>query len=206
LQDSITSHVASLEKPSKLFYQILVVDDEDTVRHLLRAMLNGEGYTEVDDAASAQDALKALSEQEYHLMLLDKNLPGTDGMHVLREAKKIWPAIEIIVITAYGSLESAMQAMDLGAYSYITKPFTDLKVLMGRVEGALDRVAVKYQSNILLGRLERVLEQLKGVEGEMDQQVIAAKVRNAADRLQRITAELRSLGPPARDDSEAGSE
>lgn len=206
MQESITSHVASLEKPSKLFYQILVVDDEDTVRHLLRAMLNGEGYTEVDDAASAQDAIKALSEHEYHLMLLDKNLPGTDGMHVLREAKRMWPAIEIIVITAYGSLESAMQAMDLGAYSYITKPFTDLKVLMRRVEGALDRVAVKYQSNILLGRLERVLEQLKGVEGQTNLPEIASKVRQAADRLQKITGELRSLGPPTGEDSEAPSE
>jgi len=78
-----------MEKPSKLFYQILVVDDEETVRHLLRAMLNGEGYTEVDEAASGKEAIEKLSEQEYHLALVDKNMPGMDGIEVMKEAKKL---------------------------------------------------------------------------------------------------------------------
>ena len=189
-----------MEKPSKLFYQILVVDDEETVRHLLRAMLNGEGYTEVDEAASGKEAIEKLSEQEYHLALVDKNMPGMDGIEVMKEAKKLWPGIEIILITAYGSLESAKEALDLGDYSYITKPFADLKVLKGRVEGALDRVANRHQGNILLGRLEGVLEQLKGVEGEMDQQAVMTKVRSAVDRLNRVTTELKRLASPKKPD------
>jgi len=93
-----------------------------------------------------------------------------------------------------------MEALDLGAYSYITKPFADLKVLKGRVEGALDRVANRHQGNILLGRLEGVLEQLKGVEGEMDQQAVMTKVRSAVDRLNRVTTELKRLASPKKPD------
>jgi DNA-binding NtrC family response regulator len=185
-------HEATLERPPKIFFQILIVDDEQVSRNLLRAVLNGEGYTEIDEVGSGKEAVEALKAKEYHLVLLDKNLPEGDGIHVLKIAKELRPGVEVILITGFGTMESVIEALDLGAYGYLTKPLPDVAVIRGRVEGALERVAVRHQNSILLGRLEKVLEHLEGTEGGQEKRAVIQRVRQATDRLRRIIDELRS--------------
>lgn len=187
-------HEATLEGPPKIFFQILIVDDEQVSRNLLRAVLNGEGYTEVDEVGTGKEAVEALKEKEYHLVLLDKNLPEGDGLHVLKLAKELRPGIEVILITGFGTMESVIEALDLGAYSYLTKPLPAVPIIRERIEGALERVAVRHQNSILLGRLGKLLEQLEGVEAGASQKAVVQRLSHAADRLRRIIDELKCLG------------
>ena len=183
----------TLERPPKIFFQILIVDDEQVSRNVLRAVLNGEGYTEVDEVGSGKEAVEALKEKEYHLILLDKNLPEGDGLHVLKIAKELRPGIEAILITGFGTMESVIEALDLGAYGYLTKPLPDVPVIRERIEGALERVAVRHQNSILLGRLGTLLEHLEGAQAGASQKALVQRITQAADRLRRIIDELKRL-------------
>jgi DNA-binding NtrC family response regulator len=183
----------TLERPPKIFFQILIVDDEQVSRNVLRAVLNGEGYTEIDEVGTGKEAVEALKEKEYHLVLLDKNLPEGDGLHVLKIAKELRPGIEAILITGFGTMESVIEALDLGAYGYLTKPLPDVPIIRARVEGALERVAVRHQNSILLGRLGKLLEHLEGAQAGASQKALVQRITQAADRLHRIIDELKRL-------------
>ena len=183
----------SLQKPSSLFFQIMIVDDEPVARHLLRSVLFGAGYTQVDEAGGPAEALKALENEEYHLVLLDKNMPDMDGLTLLQEIRRRWPQIEVIIITAYGSLETAIEAMDLGAFSYLVKPFSDITAVIQRVENALNRAASHHQISILLGRLEVVLEQFSNTCSAPNAESQNDRSLEAENRLRGIVMELRDL-------------
>src|SRR3989338_648269 len=102
--------------------KILVVDDEESLREFLEIMLKREGY-EITTAADGDKAIKLMKKQSFDLVLTDLQMPKVHGMEVLAQAKDMDPEIVVIVITAFGSTESAVEAMKLGAYDYITKPF-----------------------------------------------------------------------------------
>src|SRR3990172_5856550 len=102
--------------------RILVVDDEESVRWALRKALERANYR-VDLAADGPSGLQAAEEPGVDLALLDVRLPGRDGLDVLREIRKRRPDLPVIMMTAYGTLQVAVEAMRLGAYDYIGKPF-----------------------------------------------------------------------------------
>jgi DNA-binding NtrC family response regulator len=182
-----------VKKPPKDFFKILIVDDEQVVRSLLQGILAEDGYVEIDEADSGEGALAAVARRGYHLILLDKNLPGMDGIEVLKRVKESHPETEVIIITAYASLESAVEAMELGALSYINKPFSDIKLVQQRVASALDRAADRYYLGQLLARLERVQDLLKKAENSIGRAEMAQKVQDASGRLRIITGELKRL-------------
>jgi len=101
---------------------ILVVDDEAIIRTTLERILAEEGY-QVTSVSTGTDALAHLAHNEVGLILLDLNLPDTHGIEVLRQVKEIDPELLVIVVTGYASVESAVEALKLGAYDYIKKPF-----------------------------------------------------------------------------------
>jgi len=103
-------------------FHILVVDDELIVRDSLKEWLVEEGFS-VDMAASGAEALDQLSRQAYHLMLLDIKMPGMDGVEVLQTAKENSPDLNVIMMTAYATVETAVEAMKIGALDYLIKPF-----------------------------------------------------------------------------------
>src|SRR4030042_5052942 len=92
---------------------ILIVDDEKNIRLTLSQSLEALG-SESDTAANGEEALAKLKEKEFGLILLDIKMPGMDGKEVLRQVRKIRPDIRVIMITAYGTIESAGEAMKLG--------------------------------------------------------------------------------------------
>lgn len=101
---------------------ILVVDDEKNYLVVLEALLSGEGY-EVITADNARDALRHITDSDVDLVITDMKMPGMDGMELLKESKNIKPELPVIMMTAYGTIEMAVEAMKNRAYDYITKPF-----------------------------------------------------------------------------------
>ena len=103
-------------------FRILVVDDELIVRDSLKEWLEEEGFS-VDMAASGPQALDQLTKQTYQLMLLDIKMPEMDGVEVLQKAKESFPDLNVIMMTAYATVETAVEAMKIGALDYLVKPF-----------------------------------------------------------------------------------
>ncbi len=119
-------------------HEVLVVDDEAVVLTVLREALRRGGYR-VTTAASAEEAIDLMQKRRFDLVLTDKNLPGASGMEVLRVARSLNPAPAIVMITGYSSLDSAVEALEMGALDYIEKPIHDVEDLRNRIRRALTR-------------------------------------------------------------------
>lgn len=117
--------------------RILIVDDELSMRDFLAILLEREGY-QTDRAASAESALHMLDSAGYDLIISDVSMPGLDGLALLQKVKEISPETAVLLVTAFSTSEQAVEAMKLGAYDYIAKPFKveEIKVL---VRNALDK-------------------------------------------------------------------
>jgi len=111
-----------LSQQERKKFRILVVDDELIVRDSLKEWLEDEGFA-VDMAASGPEALDQLKQQPYQLMLLDIKMTGMDGVEVLKKAKEIFPELCVLMMTAYATVETAVEAMKIGALDYLIKPF-----------------------------------------------------------------------------------
>jgi DNA-binding NtrC family response regulator len=103
--------------------KILVADDDKNLRKVLVNELSEEGFS-VDEAQSAPKAMEFLEAAEYDVLFLDLNMPGVSGMEVLKKVKQSEVPVEVIILTAHATVSTAVEAMKLGAYDYLTKPFT----------------------------------------------------------------------------------
>lgn len=101
--------------------KILVVDDEEVVRLSYARSLSGE-HCNVNVVRDGKDALQMMGQHSFDVVLLDLRMPGMDGMTVLKTIKEKWPDSEVIIITGYPAVESAKEAVMLGAYGYLAKP------------------------------------------------------------------------------------
>jgi excisionase family DNA binding protein len=108
--------------------RILVVDDEASIRDLLSKTLALAEY-DVDTAPDGRSALERVRQIAYDLVITDLKMPGIDGLTVVREAKRLKPTLPIIIITAYSTESSAIEAINLGVSGYLTKPFRIPKIL-----------------------------------------------------------------------------
>lgn len=123
--------------------RVLIVDDEKNIRLTLVQTLEPLGV-EVDTAANGEEALGKLEQNDFGLILLDLKMPGMDGMQVLEKIREVRPDIRVIIITAYGSIESAVEAMKLGAVDFIQKPFAPVEI-RGLVSQVFNREAIDEQ-------------------------------------------------------------
>ena len=121
--------------------RILLVDDEENARLALARLLSREGYL-VDTVSNGFEALNHLREHDVNLIVTDINMPEMDGISFLRELNKSFPGNNVIMITAYGGVESYIEAINLGAFEYINKPvrIEELKAIMGKIFSSSNEV------------------------------------------------------------------
>jgi len=131
---------------------VLVIDDEPVLQDVLGSLLTGDGF-EYLQATTAADGLRVLGEEEVDVVLLDLMLPDRSGLELLPEIKEFDPNLPVVVITAYSSVESAIEAMRGGAFHYVPKPFKNEEVL-NLVRRASERRALLVENLELRSRLE----------------------------------------------------
>ncbi|HYE85983.1 MAG TPA: response regulator [Vicinamibacterales bacterium] len=134
-------------------WEVLIVDDEPDVREMLAMHLRSRGFV-VAEAGSGRAAIQAIQKdpERYGLIITDLQLPGTDGFAVLAAAKAANPSVYVVMITGYATLDTAIQAVRLGAYDYVPKPFSlgQIDVAVGR---AADRAALERENRQLARQL-----------------------------------------------------
>jgi two-component system, OmpR family, response regulator MtrA len=143
---------------------ILIVDDEDRLRLSLSLILQKENY-HVETAANAEEALDRLKLHEYELMFLDLNLPGRSGIELLLEVHKQVPQMPVLILTAHAALESAIQAIRLGARDYLIKPVEPV-VILDRVEEILAEREQPARKKEIVGQMQALLTELQKMEGD----------------------------------------
>ncbi len=145
-----------MEKRTK----IIVVDDEDIVRESLHDWLDGVGY-DVEVAASAEEALEILKKKKINIMIADLVMPGMNGIELMKEAKKIYPTLAAVIITAHATIQTAITAIREGAFDYIEKPFCPEKVEL-LIEKLVEHQDL-IEENIALRRQIREKFQFEGI-------------------------------------------
>lgn len=145
--------------------KVLVVDDEADMRWLLAGVLRDQGF-EVAGAEDGQAALAQIAREPPDVILLDLKMPGLDGIQVLERTKAADPHMPVVIVTAYGDLTSAVQAMRLGAYDYLTKPFDNDEVVF-TVRRALEKRELEA-ARLKADKLATILETARALSHEIN--------------------------------------
>jgi two-component system response regulator PilR (NtrC family) len=159
--------------------RILVVDDELSMREFLEILLQKQGYF-VDTAPNGEEAIKKLGGGSYDLIVCDIMMPKGDGMAVLKHAKNLDTEAMVIMITAFASTESAVEAMKIGAYDYITKPFQvdEIKLVIRK---ALEKT--------------RLLRENIRLQSEVESKYVFSNILGASDPMQSVFELIRRVAP-----------
>ncbi len=158
---------------------IHIIDDEPVIRDVLGQLLASEGY-EVELSASGEEALEKYPSRSFDTTLLDLLMPGLDGLEVLRRIKRVDPLAPVIIITAYGSVDSAIQAMKIGALDYVQKPFKHDDLLMA-LEKAVER--------------KRLQDENARLKDELRQRFDFARIIGKSEAMRRVFDLVRAAAP-----------
>lgn len=173
--------------------RLLIVDDEQSIRRLCVTVGESLGFACME-ADSGESALNLLEEQPAHMVLTDMVMPRMSGLQFLEQAKKLLPRTEIAVMTGHGSIETAVQAMKLGAYDYITKPFSPLEELRLFLRRMAEKVRLVEENQFLRERTETETD-LHGIVGS------SAKIQDVL----RMIARLKDTRTPVLISGESGT-
>src|SRR3979490_2569412 len=160
--------------------RLLIVDDEQTIRRLCMTVGESLGYACLE-AESGEAALLLLDEQLVHMVLTDMIMPGMSGLEFLEQVKRAHPRVEIAVMTGHGSVETAVQAMKLGAYDYISKPFSPLDELRLFLRRMAEKIQLVEENQFLRERVDAETE-LHGIVG------VAPKIQDVLRMVARLSA------------------
>jgi DNA-binding NtrC family response regulator len=181
-------------------FRILVADDDEIARDVIATLLSREGYF-VITSVNGLEAINRLQVEEIHLVITDLTMPGADGIEVLKHAVRSNPDRAVVILTAYGTLDTMLEAIEEGAYDYLTKPFKtqEIAILAGRAYQRtlliadnrelrknlrdtyrdlelLKRVTTSNNPNVVTGWLERI-EKLKSMNVLLDHEAETLKER-----------------------------
>ncbi|MBL8768828.1 MAG: sigma-54-dependent Fis family transcriptional regulator [Planctomycetes bacterium] len=159
--------------------RLLVVDDEPTQREMLQLLLERAGF-KVTLAVDGKDALNVLERQSFHLVLSDQRMPGIDGLELLVKARELRPDQPFVLMTAYGSVESAVAAMKRGAADYLTKPFTKDELML-----VLERVLRQRRLQAEVEELRNQLSDRSRMSGLIG---VSAPMRAVFERIERVAS------------------
>lgn len=172
--------------------RILIVDDESVIQELLSSFLTEKGYR-TTAVGSAEEAVARLADTDYDVVLCDIRLPGKDGLLLLNEIKHIMPETEVIMITGHASMESSIEAVRMGAYDYLMKPFDDLDEVSFTVERALEKRRLSNENRKLLRDYERQNEKLVDSARVFDSFLRAVRTMNMISARHELLAYLADL-------------
>jgi two-component system response regulator AtoC len=158
--------------------RLLIVDDEQSIRRLCMTVGEALGFVCLE-AASGESALAVLEEQPAHMVLTDMVMPRMSGLEFLEKVKKMLPRTEVAVMTGHGSIETAVQAMKLGAYDYISKPFSPLEELRLFLRRMAEKVRLVEENQFLRDRMDTET-QLHGIVGS------SAKIQDVLRMVSRL--------------------
>ncbi len=154
---------------------LLVVDDEPVILQIMKAVFEDEPY-HLTLLASGREALRVIHEGAVHLLLTDKNLPDVSGMELLRAAKQKDPLTEVVIITGYGSLETALAALEFDAFDYVLKPLNNVFDIRKKIRQAFAKQDVALENRRLIlelqkqnAALEDALEETRALQAELIQ-------------------------------------
>lgn len=154
--------------------KILIIDDEKSIRSTLQEILEYEKY-EVDEAVDGKDGIEKLSKKSYDIALCDIKMPKMDGIEVLDKAQEINPDVQFIMISAHGSIETAVEAVKKGAYDFIQKP-PDLNRLLITIRNALDKSSLVTETKVLKKKISKTFDIVGESPAIMDVKETIAKV------------------------------
>lgn len=142
-----------MDRRDNLNYSMLIVDDEPLIRESLFEIFKIEGFR-VQMASTAEEAMVLMQKNPVHIVITDLKLPNMSGLELLQEIKRDYPRSEVIVITGYGSIETAVEAMKIGAFEYITKPINDseIKIIIGNI---VDKIRLIEENTTLKGLIAK---------------------------------------------------
>jgi C4-dicarboxylate-specific signal transduction histidine kinase len=154
---------------------LLVVDDEPVILQILKAVFEEEPYR-LTLLSSGREALRVIAEDTVDLLLTDKNLPDVGGMELLRAAKQKDPLTEVVIITGYGSLETALTALEFDAFDYVLKPLNNVFDIRKKVRQAFSKQDIALENRRLIAELqkknaelEEALEETRSLQAELIQ-------------------------------------
>ncbi len=175
---------------------VLVVDDEPVVLDLFKRVLGNRGMT-VRTARNAEEAFALIEHEGFGCVLADKNLPGLDGIELIRRVRQVQPYCACIVMTGYASTASAVEALRLGAVDYIEKPFDDLDRIAARVDDALKAMKDEYDRQVLLAKL-RVVQGSEAPQNDApeDETIVEPPVTTRGTRRSRSSKPASTTRPP----------
>ena len=134
-----------LSKEDKKGFKVLVADDEESLRGIVSEVLTDDGYI-VECVEDGKQALeKITADDDFKILVTDIRMPEMNGMELLEKVKAHTAAVEVIIMTSHGSLDTAIKAMRLGAYDYLQKPFEDLDVISTVVNRTSEKLRLETQ-------------------------------------------------------------
>ena len=148
-------------------FRILITDDDGDLRELLTEAVKNWGY-EVSVAKDGEEALRKLRMERYDIVITDLMMPGMDGLTLLKKVKELDKEILVIIITGYATIETAVKAIETGAYDYIAKPFR-LDELMIVIKNACERLRLTSQNKALLEELRTAYGEIAVLKGALSQ-------------------------------------
>jgi two-component system response regulator GlrR len=154
--------------------KILVVDDDSNLLEVIRMRLESAKY-DVVTALRQEDAVRALKDHTLDLSIIDLQLENTDGITLMEDLHRINPEIPVIILTAYGTIESAVEAMRRGAYSYLTKPF-DPRELLSQIDNAMEK--------------RRLTSEVKRLQGLLEERYDCSNIIARSDKMQRVLSQV----------------
>lgn len=152
--------VSMLERKMQTGIRILVADDEESTRNILSQVLTDAGH-EVTTAVSGEEALEFFRKEPFPLVISDIRLREIDGIGVLTEVKRLAPDTQVLIITSYASMETAILALRSGACDYLIKPFEDLDLITAAVARAIEKIRFFVENQVLVETLRRNKEELE---------------------------------------------
>lgn len=171
---------------------VIVVDDDISILRILKQLLKEKGY-DVFVASDGKEAINLISVNDFDLVITDLMMPESDGLEVLRKTKEKNPRTQVIMITGFATLDSAIEALKLGAFDYIRKPFK-LAELDVTIRNAIDKIHLIKSNNMLLKHLKKSHQRLKETVKEsvsvMEKDIEALDVSDSDGEMEVLRAEV----------------